>query len=89
MIDLKDVSAFMKDRKVSRWSKIFGALAVVYVISPIDISPDAIPVLGWLDDAGVVSSAVTYFLWKIAGYSKQRAAQLPGQPANAPLLPPK
>ncbi len=34
-------------------------LAVLYLISPIDFIPDAIPVLGWLDDIGVVAALLT------------------------------
>ena len=28
-------------------------LALLYIISPIDLVPDAIPVIGWVDDAVV------------------------------------
>lgn len=40
----------------------FGALvlmmmALLYLVSPIDFVPDIIPVLGWLDDIGIVSFA--------------------------------
>ena len=28
-------------------------MALAYDISPLDLSPDALPVLGWLDDAGI------------------------------------
>ena len=30
----------------------------LYTVSPIDILPDAIPVLGWMDDLGVSAFAV-------------------------------
>jgi len=29
---------------------IFFFIAVIYVISPIDLMPDFIPVVGWVDD---------------------------------------
>ena len=32
--------------------------AIIYVVSPIDAVPDFIPVAGWLDDAGIVTTAV-------------------------------
>ena len=34
-------------------------LAIIYVVSPIDLIPDPVPVLGQLDDLGVVAAAVT------------------------------
>jgi uncharacterized membrane protein YkvA (DUF1232 family) len=36
-------------------AKLVAMLAVLYVISPIDLIPDVIPVIGWLDDVGVVT----------------------------------
>jgi uncharacterized membrane protein YkvA (DUF1232 family) len=39
-----------------RWVLIVGSL--VYLISPIDISPDFIPIIGWVDDAVVASLLV-------------------------------
>ncbi|MBD2019436.1 DUF1232 domain-containing protein [Leptolyngbya sp. FACHB-36] len=36
-----------------RWWIILGSLA--YLLSPIDISPDFIPVIGWIDD-GVIAT---------------------------------
>ena len=44
------------------------ALAVVYVISPIDLIPDVIPVIGWIDDPGVVMLAVTSVPVAVAGW---------------------
>jgi Protein of unknown function (DUF1232) len=41
----------------------FSLVCGIYVISPMDVIPDVIPVLGWFDDAGVaiagIASAVT------------------------------
>ena len=39
-----------------RWW-VIGA-SVVYIVSPIDISPDVFPIIGWLDDGIVISLLV-------------------------------
>ncbi|MBF2077576.1 MAG: DUF1232 domain-containing protein [Synechococcales cyanobacterium T60_A2020_003] len=39
-----------------RWVIIAGTL--VYLFSPLDISPDFIPVIGWIDDSVVVTLLV-------------------------------
>jgi uncharacterized membrane protein YkvA (DUF1232 family) len=39
-----------KDSRVSIYAKLFIACIVLYAISPIDIIPDFIPILGYLDD---------------------------------------
>jgi uncharacterized membrane protein YkvA (DUF1232 family) len=39
-----------KDPRVPRYAKIFTACVVGYALSPIDLIPDFIPVLGYLDD---------------------------------------
>ena len=36
-----------------RWWVVAGS--VVYLVSPIDISPDIFPVVGWIDDGIVIS----------------------------------
>ena len=35
----------------------FVIMSMLYAVSPIDLAPDTIPVVGWLDDAGVVLAA--------------------------------
>ena len=43
--------------KMNIW---IGALvALIYVLIPVDVSPDAVPVLGWIDDIIAVLLAVT------------------------------
>ena len=39
-----------------RWW-VIGA-SVVYIVSPLDISPDVFPIVGWLDDGIVISLLV-------------------------------
>lgn len=40
-----------------RWVVIFGTL--LYLVSPLDISPDVFPILGWIDDGIIVSLLVS------------------------------
>ena len=40
-----------------RWLIIFGTLA--YLLSPIDISPDVFPLVGWIDDGILITLLVT------------------------------
>jgi uncharacterized membrane protein YkvA (DUF1232 family) len=39
-----------RDPRVSWYARAFTALVVAYAFSPIDLIPDPIPVLGYLDD---------------------------------------
>lgn len=34
--------------------------SLLYVLSPIDIIPDFIPVVGFLDDAGVIAACINF-----------------------------
>ena len=48
------------DRKVSFGVRIWLAVLLVYLLSPIDLIPDFIPVLGYADDAIVVAIALRF-----------------------------
>lgn len=39
-----------RDPRVPWYAKAFAALVVAYALSPIDLIPDAIPILGYVDD---------------------------------------
>jgi uncharacterized membrane protein YkvA (DUF1232 family) len=39
-----------KDPRVSWLARIFAAAVVAYAVSPIDLIPDPIPIIGYLDD---------------------------------------
>ena len=42
--------ACLKDRRTPLIAKIFAAITIGYLLSPIDLIPDFIPILGLLDD---------------------------------------
>jgi len=48
----------LSDPRVSRWRKLAVAAAVAYLLMPIDLVPDFIPVAGQLDDAIVAALAL-------------------------------
>ncbi len=53
--------ALFTDSRVPVLTKLIPLVAIAYVISPIDLIPDVIPVLGQLDDLGVLMTALTMF----------------------------
>ena len=62
---LKDLAV---DPRVPRSAKLLAGLAVAYLLAPVDLVPDAIPVLGQADDLGVVVLAVRRLLHQ-AGFA--------------------
>ena len=44
----------LKHPSVSGWARVIAFVAVAYALSPIDLIPDFIPVLGYLDDLTIV-----------------------------------
>lgn len=55
---VKLVGRLLKDPRVPRRAKITLGLAAAYVMSPIDLIPEVIPVLGWADDVILVMFAL-------------------------------
>jgi uncharacterized membrane protein YkvA (DUF1232 family) len=47
------------------WLKLGTALIVLYVLSPIDLVPDFIPVIGVLDDLVLVPLAIRWLLKRL------------------------
>ena len=47
-----------RDPRVSWYARVFAAVVVGYAFSPIDLIPDVVPILGYLDDLIVVPLGV-------------------------------
>ena len=64
--DFKLLYALIKDywkgeyRQVSIWSIIVFFLAIIYILSPIDVLPDYIPGIGQIDDVTVLLLSMYY-----------------------------
>jgi uncharacterized membrane protein YkvA (DUF1232 family) len=77
-----------KDPRTPWYAKVFAALVVAYAFSPIDLVPDFIPVLGYLDDLILVPLGITLALKMIPAEvietaRAQAAAHLDaGKPVN-------
>ena len=48
--DIPAIFLALKDKETPIVAKIFAGITIAYALSPIDLIPDFIPVLGYLDD---------------------------------------
>lgn len=51
-----------QDRRTPWYAKIFAVCIVAYAFSPIDLIPDFIPVLGYLDDVILIPLGIAFVL---------------------------
>ena len=56
--DIPAVFIAMKKRETPLAAKIFASVTVLYALSPIDLIPDFIPVLGFLDDLIILPAMI-------------------------------
>ncbi|AGE24009.1 MULTISPECIES: YkvA family protein [Geobacillus] len=78
----------VRDRRVSIWLRLFMLVVVAYAFSPIDLIPDFVPVLGYIDDLLLVPLGIYIALkWlpkDVAAEHRARAEELAkhGKPTN-------
>ena len=53
------------------WLKVGTVMIVLYVLSPIDLIPDFIPVIGFLDDIVLVPLAIRWLLKRLPPHIAQ------------------
>jgi uncharacterized membrane protein YkvA (DUF1232 family) len=89
---LKDLAGFLpacattarrlrRDPRVPRPAKVAVAVALVWVLSPVDLVPEFLPVIGPLDDIVVVALALRYAARRVP-----RSVLLEAWPANPAII---
>ena len=58
-----------------KWVKVIIAMALAYLVAPIDSIPDLIPVLGFSDDLGLLITVLSKIAIHIKDESRQQARQ--------------
>lgn len=72
------------DSRVPRRKKLILVALVAYLVSPIDLVPDFIPVAGYLDDAAIVAFVLRHVL---RGTSRELVEQhWPGPPESRNVI---
>lgn len=77
-----------KDHRVPWYAKLVAICVVAYAFSPIDLIPDFIPILGYLDDLIIVPLGISLALKLIPAYvieeNKEKAEEIrkKGKPKN-------
>ncbi len=68
---------YLRDGRVPLWKKLIGLVAVGYFLWPADALPDVVPLLGWLDDIGVLSAAAFYMVREVRQYHPEPTSKAP------------
>ncbi len=56
--DVPAVFLALKRKETPWFAKILAAIVVVYALSPVDLIPDFIPILGYLDDVIILPALI-------------------------------
>lgn len=57
-IDIPAVFIALREKETPMIAKILAGITIIYALSPIDLIPDFIPVLGYLDDVIILPSLI-------------------------------
>ena len=65
---------YLADRAAPLSGKLLLAAAAIYLVLPMDLLPDVMPVVGWLDDVGVAGVAWLIFKRQLDRWEESRLA---------------
>jgi uncharacterized membrane protein YkvA (DUF1232 family) len=80
----RGVALYYRDPSASVLGKLVMLFALVYVVLPVDLIPD-VPIIGWLDDLGVMGLAT---LWLTRVAARYRALPNPADASVSNSEPP-
>ncbi len=67
---LRIMPRFLRDRTVATWKKGAIVAGMLYIISPVDAIPElVVPMIGWLDDVGVLGLTLTWLMRELDRYA--------------------
>lgn len=67
----QNVVGMFRDQETPLRDKVLIVVGIVYIISPIDLIPDFLPVIGYTDDLGVLIGTVSLFRRTYNAYVKR------------------
>lgn len=76
--DARELWHALRHPDAPAWLKVGTALLAVYLVSPLDIVPDAIPVLGVLDDLVLIPAAIRWMLKRLPAHVRAEARRRAG-----------
>jgi uncharacterized membrane protein YkvA (DUF1232 family) len=76
--DARRLWSALRHPEAPLWLKLGSAGLVLYLISPIDLLPDVLPVLGLVDDLVLIPLAMRWMLNRLPPHLSGQAAKDPG-----------
>ena len=74
-MDIPTIFLALKDKDTPILAKVLAGITVAYALSPIDLAPDFIPVLGYLDDVILLPMLVAFTIKLIPADIMERNRQ--------------
>ena len=67
---------FLNDPHAPKLPQLIALATLAYLVFPLDLIPDVIPIVGWLDDLGLVTFAIAFTASQAAKYENKKLEAL-------------